>query len=158
MRTLTFCLPLIAATLLACSEEPRDVGSKAFEQVSAADSAFNRAVDKRDAQAIAAFYTSDATLMPTAEPAIRGKAAIADEWEHILAIPGFSNTNRRQGIEVSGDLAYTWGSYSSTMVLEDGSNGVEPGKWLTIWRRQPDDRWLIAMDMYNTDIPPPDHK
>lgn len=50
------------------------------------------------------------------------------------------------------------GSYTSRMMGEGGKPVDEPGKWLTVWKKQPDGAWRIVMDTYNTDIPPPDHK
>jgi len=93
--------------------------------------------------------------MPTAEPALRGKPAIAEEWKHILAIPAFHNQSKLEGVEIAqaGDLAYTWGSYRSRLMGEDGKITTEPGKWLTVWKKQPDGSWRIAVDTYNTDIP-----
>lgn len=79
---------------------------------------------------------------------------------HILAIPAFHNESKLEGVELAeaGDRAYTYGSYRSRLIGEDGKLAMEPGKWLTIWKKQPDGGWQIAVDTYNTDIPPPDHK
>jgi ketosteroid isomerase-like protein len=38
-----------------------------------------------------------------------------------------------------------------------GSNGSIAeidGKYLTIWKRQPDGNWTVAVDMFNADGPP----
>ena len=147
----------IALVTAACQRE-EDVGAQALKEILAADQALNAAISKKDVPAITSFYAADAVLMPTAEPAIKGRGDIGAEWAHIVAIPCFANSNQRLGAETSGNLGYTWGSYRSDMTLEDGTPGVEPGKWLTIWRRQPEGNWLIVMDTYNTDIPPPDHQ
>ena len=74
--------------------------------------------------------------------------------------PGYPCVPELGGVVVAsgGDLAYTYGSYRSRLMGEDGKLVMEPGKWLTIWKKQPDGGWRIAVDTYNTDIPPPDHK
>lgn len=151
---------LIAALALSsCTAKQPDVG-EASKELRALDAELAQAIDAKDAAAIAAFYADDAILMPTAEPIVRGKAAITEEWKQILAIPAFQNESKLGGVEVAsaGDLAYTYGSYRSQLMGEDGNLTTEPGKWLTIWQKQPDGGWRIAVETYNTDIPPPDHK
>ena len=148
-----------ALALGSCSASQPDAAD-ATSALRSLDVKLGQAIDAKDAAAIAAFYTDDAILMPTAEPVVKGKAAITEEWKHILAIPAFQNESKLTGVEVAqaGDLAYTYGSYRSRLMGEDGKLTMEPGKWLTIWKKQPDGGWRIAVDTYNTDIPPPDHK
>lgn len=124
------------------------------------DADFNSAVSVRDVAKIGEFYANDAVLMPTAEPVIRGRGSIVEEWAQILAIPGFENSNTLEGARIAGagDMAYTYGSYRTKLMGEDGKITVEPGKWITILTKGRDGQWMIAMDTYNTDIPPPDHK
>ena len=151
---------LTAALVLgACSASPPDI-SEAAGQLRSLDARLGQAIDAKDVEAIAAFYADDAILMPTAEPVVSGKAAIAEEWKHILAIPAFQNESKLGGLHVAtgGDLAYSYGSYRSRLMGEDGKLVMEPGKWVTIWKKQPDGGWRIAVETYNTDIPPPEHK
>lgn len=151
---------LVAALALSSCSAKQPDASDASNELRSLDAKLGQAIDAKDPAAIAAFYADDAILMPTAEPVVRGKAAITEEWKHTLAIPAFQNESKLGGVEVaaSSDLAYTYGSYRSRLMGEDGKLTTEPGKWLTIWRKQPDGGWRIAVDTYNTDIPPPDHK
>ena len=150
----------LGALTLSCCSTQQPNASNATTELRTLDAKLGHAIDAKDAAAIAAFYAEDAILMPTAEPIIKGKAAITEEWKHILAIPAFHNESTLGGVQVAsaGDLAYTYGSYRSRLMGEDGKITMEPGKWLTIWKKQPDGGWQIVVDTYNTDIPPPDHK
>lgn len=150
---------LAVLTLSSCSPKQPDT-ARTSDELRSLDAKLGKAIDAKDAGAIGAFYADDAILMPTAEPVIKGKAAITGEWKHILAIPAFKNESQLEGVVLAeaGDLAYTYGSYRSRLMGEDGKLVMEPGKWLTIWKKQPDGGWRIAVDTYNTDIPPPDHK
>lgn len=78
------------------------------------------------------FYADDAVLMPTAEPVVRGKAAITEEWKHIFAIPTFHDVSKLGGVEVgdAGDLGYTYGSYRSQLMGEDDKLTMDPGNAL----------------------------
>ena len=146
----------LIVTLAACGGKSPDLNTD-IAQVRAADAAVTRAITAKDADRISEYYANDAILMPTAEPMIRGRAAIRDEWQHILAIPDFTNQTTTQDAKVSGDLAYTYGVYRSRMMGENGKPVEEPGKFVTVWRRDSDGKWRIVLDTYNTDIMPPVH-
>lgn len=156
LRFATFVpLALLLTSGLALANQ-----SSAVAELKAADAALQKAVEKRDLEGIVSFYSERAVLLPTAEPMVSGKAAIREEWKHILSIPDFANAASMTGVEVSsgGDMGYTIGTYRSVMAGEDGTQVTEPGKWVSIWKLQPDGAWRIVVDIYNTDIPPPDHK
>jgi uncharacterized protein (TIGR02246 family) len=153
----------VAALLLVLAGcQPPQAGDTAADEAAlrTLNDRLETAVTTGKLEEIAAFYAEDAVLLPTAEPMISGKAAITAEWQHVLAIPDYQNKTSLQRVEVaaSRDMAVTMGSYSSRMMGEDGKPVTEPGKWLTVWKKQPDGAWKIVMDTYNTDIPPPDHK
>jgi uncharacterized protein (TIGR02246 family) len=136
------------------------IRSASIDSLRALDAQLQDAVARKDLERIVSFYADDATMLPTAEPLIRGKQAIREEWAHILAIPGFTNQGKLLSVDVSAsnDFAYTTGSYMAVMVGENGAMVNEPGKWVSIWKRQAGGPWRIVVDTYNTDIPPPDHK
>ncbi len=155
--------PLTLSALLvlaACQEVAPRASADAVESLRRADAAMSKAIAERNLDAIIAFYAEDAVLLPAARPGIEGQAAIREEWKDILSIPDFENTSSTSRTEVAanGDLGYTTGTYVAKMLGEDGKPATEPGKWVTIWKRQGDGRWLIVVDTYNTDVPPPDHK
>lgn len=150
----------VVLAIAACSQPASKAQRDDSEILQARDFELQKAVAAKDLPTIMSYYAEDAVLMPAAEPLISGKAAIENEWEHILNIPEMQNTSELLRVEASpgSELAYTMGSYQSRMMGENGELVTEPGKWLSVWRRQPDGQWLIVVDTYNTDIPPPDHK
>ncbi len=159
MRYIILFLSL-AVCLTSCAPTTSFTPSNALQAVNEADTALQKAVVENNLEGIVSFYAEDAVLLPTAEPVVVGKSAIRKEWQHILSIPDLQSQTARTKTEVSssGDMAYTMGTYLSTMLGEDGNPATEPGKWLSVWKRQADGSWRIVVDTYNTDIPPPDHK
>ncbi len=149
-----------ALLLSACNPLGQQDGAKAAQAMKAADAALQKALADKNLDDIIGFYAEDAVLLPTAQPIVVGKAAIRAEWQHILSIPEFENRSSTTRIEVASgaDLAYSMGTYLATMLDEDGGLAMEPGKWLSVWKPQADGAWRIVVEMYNTDIPPPDHK
>jgi hypothetical protein len=50
-------------------------------------------------------------------------------------------------------MGYTIGTYEMQMEGPDGPITID-GKYLTVWKRQPDDTWLVTADMFNANGPP----
>jgi ketosteroid isomerase-like protein len=146
--------------MLGCTQQRSANQTNATDAVKAADASFQQAVAAKDLNKIMSHYAENAVLMPAAKPLLTGKAAITNEWKELLAIPAFQNSSKLAQAEVSGsnDLAVTRGSYETRLTGEDGKLVTEPGKWLSVWRKQSDGAWRVVIETYNTDIPPPDHK
>jgi uncharacterized protein (TIGR02246 family) len=51
-----------------------------------------------------------------------------------------------QEIEIAGDYAFCWNHFSVTLSLPDGSVARRAGHILSIFRRQPDGRWVLFRD------------
>ena len=49
-------------------------------------------------------------------------------------------------IQISGDLAYCWNHLSITITPHEGTPMQRVGDILTIFRREPDGRWLLFRD------------
>jgi uncharacterized protein (TIGR02246 family) len=134
-------------------------GENTDRLIRASDEALQQAVAKGDLERIVSFYADDAVLLPTAEPIVTGKSAIRSEWKHVLGIPGMQNVSALKHVDVSrsGDMAYSRGTYTSRMLGPKGEPLTEPGKWVSIWKKQSDGQWRIVVDIYNTDVMPPVH-
>jgi ketosteroid isomerase-like protein len=119
------------------------------------DSAFSRAFAAGDGNALAALYTSDATVRPPNAPLIEG-AAVKEFMVGFTS--GFSGTFEftPTAIEGRGDLAYTVGSYRAT--LTERKSGAKPfptevGKYITVVKKQPDGSWKMVYDIWNLNTP-----
>jgi len=101
------------------------------------------------------FLADDAVFMPADAPLARGDA-IGATWEHLLALPGFHLVWQATSAQVAeaGDLGYTLGTYELT-VEQEGVPAVTVGKYVTLWKKQPDGSWKVAVDCFNADAPPP---
>lgn len=155
-----FALGLLLISVGGCAHSSRASRVDLERSLRTSDTSLQEAIASRNLDAIITFYSEDAVLLPTAEPMVSGRRAIREEWHHILSIPDMVNKSSLTRVEIaaSGDLGYTMGTYVASMRGEDGTLVSEPGKWVSIWKRQRDGRWRIVVDTYNTDIPPPDHK
>jgi ketosteroid isomerase-like protein len=103
------------------------------------------------AAAMTEYYTGDGQIMADGMRPIRGRAAIGEFWR--TAIGRADAAGARRTIEMhewscSGDLGYVL----CTVTVDLGATTV--AVWdATIWRRDHDDRWRIAVDI-STPLPP----
>jgi ketosteroid isomerase-like protein len=99
-------------------------------------------------------FADDAVAMHNRRPVDAGKPAI----RAFATAVGEHFKVARFDVEVSevridGNVAWTRGEFTSEFVGKaDGKSpwGVEHGKFLLIWQRQPDGVWKIVLDMGNS--------
>jgi ketosteroid isomerase-like protein len=106
-----------------------------------------RAFEQGDAARAAALYEPGARLLPPGAAVITGEAAVRDFFEKRFAAGsdgGELETVRRDDY---GDVAVEEGRYGRRA----GDRLVDTGKYLAVFRRQPDGTWRWATDMWNSD-------
>jgi uncharacterized protein (TIGR02246 family) len=115
------------------------------------------ALKQGDAAATAAVYADDAISMPPDQPALRGRDAIRKSMEKFLSGTTVKNpTLTTVDVIVSGDIAVETGTQDGTMQPKSGGGAVSAkGKYLAVYKRQPDGSWKIIRDAYNPDAPTP---
>lgn len=150
-RTRLGSLGLLAVLISACgsSHPTTDEDIAELRQASAQWVADYNA---NDWDALGQHFSEDAVMMPPNGSAVLGRAAIA-EWERANET-GFQIAFDVEAIDVSGDLAYLRGR--SCVFIPDGEGGwgVDVGKFLETRKRQPDGRWLMTADAFNSDAAP----
>jgi uncharacterized protein (TIGR02246 family) len=151
MRPAVFCL---IAILSACTTSKPPDDAKAIRE---AESARMKAASAKDLDALAAFYTGDASYLIPNAPIFTGKQPIKDGMKPMLSDPQFSLilTPTRVEVSKSGDLAFTQGPYKMTFSDIRGNKFEDEGKYLTVWRKLQDGTWKIVEDTMNSDLPLP---
>ncbi|HXV86016.1 MAG TPA: nuclear transport factor 2 family protein [Gemmatimonadales bacterium] len=124
---------LLAAPALAQGHD------ELVRQVFAAESSFAATMAARNHPAFASFIAPDAIFFGR-EP-LRGKAAVVEAWTRFFAGPDAPFSWRPETVEVleSGTLALTSGP------VRDPA-GKQTGTFNSVWRREPDGRWLVVFD------------
>lgn len=141
-------------SLPSCAQPPKELSQAEVTKINEVTEAFLKAALAKDWATVAALYTDDAVLNPPNEPAVKGRAAIRIWMEKFPSITDFKASNVT--VEGCDDRAYVRGTYTMTLVPPGAPGPVnDSGKYVEVRRRQPDGRWLIAVDIFNSDLPAP---
>ncbi|MBV9086118.1 MAG: DUF4440 domain-containing protein [Acidobacteriaceae bacterium] len=102
----------------------------------------------RDLDAFLSFVADDVRIFPEGAMAT-GKPAMRAMWEGGFKEPTWSIHWAPIAAEAcaSGDLGYTTGTYETRSQGSDGRPVVHRGSYVTIWRKQGDGRWKVALDI-----------
>jgi ketosteroid isomerase-like protein len=121
-----------------------------------ADRAFAQATAERRLEGFTSFLEEDVTTIRPNSPVLRGKNALVERWSSILQDPTASISWKplRVVVSASGDLGFTVGSYEVTKDSGQGRKAAGSGKYVTIWRKQPDGTWKVTFDSGVQDTPP----
>ena len=118
--------------------------------VEAGESRWLAAFNSGDAAGVAAQYTSDARLMAPGAETISGRDGIEAFTKEFVAT-GAKLAFTLQSVHESADLCASIGTYLMTF---PGDAPEDRGKFIEVWTRQSDGSWLIADDIFNSDLPP----
>lgn len=121
-----------------------------------ADRAFYRATVERGLEGFASFLADDVWMLPDNSPMAKGKQAALETWEGLLNNPAYSIQWEplRADVAVSGELGYTVGHYTLRGKNASGYPFRQEGKYITVWKKQPDGGWKVVLDGGNLDGPP----
>ena len=98
-------------------------------------------------------WAEDEVKMNPNSSILQGREAIRDWFVGLPAVTEFTWSVAE--IDVRADLAYARGPFSVTFAVEGVPEPVtDVAKFVSIMKKQPDGKWLIAIDIWNSDLPP----
>jgi ketosteroid isomerase-like protein len=142
------------ALLAACMRATQDSAAAEAEAL-AAIAEFNRqyleAINTGDIDALAALTTEDHMMISSGGPPTVGKQALVDAMTGAFARFDFDESWAPEETVAAGDLAYQRGTFIVNAAPRAGGEPVRmTGNFLRIYRRQPDGRWLMVRDNFNS--------
>lgn len=107
---------------------------------------FARDVAKRGGAAFADWFADDGVTLGNGAAPVMGKFAIATSttWSPKDYQLIWTPTDAVMG--PSGDMGYTWGHYEGHSKDAAGNPITTSGRYITIWRKQPDGTWKVVLD------------
>ncbi len=138
------------AGIAACQSLPPEIDERDRVQLQAASGGIVAAYNQTELERFASVFTADAIIMPPNGPAVNGREAImAWKADHR---PGLRLASRLDHIGGSGDTAYMRGQFCLFQLKEDGTYTVNPGKFLETLKLQNDGKWLVDVQIFNSDL------
>ena len=116
-----------------------------------ADRAFFEAYSTSDSplDALIAHFVDEAHVLPPDAPMARDREEARAVFAALEAMPGFSLSWSPSVADAGGDLGYTIGTYHMEVQDPEGNPLAIDGKYMTVWKKQPDGSWKVAVDMFN---------
>lgn len=114
---------------------------------------FARDVAVRGGKAYADWMANDAVVLGNGEAPAKGREEInkISKWTAEQYQLSWTPTDALMG--PSGDMGYTWGHYEGHSKDANGFPVVDTGRYMTIWRKQPNGEWKVVLDMGNKEPP-----
>lgn len=109
------------------------------------DALFAAALNAGDLDALVALYEPGAALMPSPGTVVNGTAAIREALAGFLAAKPSMSLDART-LAQAGDVALVSAAWQLSLTGPDGKPATMSGKSVEVARRQPDGRWLFAID------------
>ena len=156
---LTVSLAATALALAACkpaATPPPDNSAAAKAGIDAVNANWARLTSTGHADSLADFYTADAAIMPPNMAAVHGRDSIRAFFATLntikptLALHAQTVWGSASGATEMGRWTWTW---PAGVKPPPGMPPADSGKYMVHWVQQ-DGKWLIAHDIWNSDLPP----
>jgi uncharacterized protein (TIGR02246 family) len=106
--------------------------------------------ENHDADGLVALFTEDCVRMPQGGPATVGRPALEAAYRRDFAEVWKTQAKVRLNAEeviISGEYAFARGADT---LVQDGRQVGETGKWLFVYRQQPDGTWKYHWITFNS--------
>jgi ketosteroid isomerase-like protein len=107
---------------------------------------FAKDVLEHGGAAFAQWFAEDGVEMGNGEPPVVGRVAIAKSTTWSPKDYQLIWTPTDAVLGPSGDIGYTWGHYEGHSKDANGNPVTTSGRYITIWRKQPDGNWKVVLD------------
>jgi len=140
------------AALAGCKSAPAPLTDADRATARRMDSAFTAAVSAGDAEGMTAGYAPDAMVLPPSMPMFRGTDQIRQLWKGMTSVK-VSLRLTQETADGAGDFMYTTGKYHyQELPAETGA--AEDGKYLEVFHRGADGKWMLVADTWSSNAPP----
>jgi uncharacterized protein (TIGR02246 family) len=148
-----------AVSMIVCStfaqtpnQQTKSVRSNSVSDVrrviSEANARWSEGWAKGDATMVAAIFANEGVQLGSNGKIFKGQQQIAEHQRTVMQSvdPGVKVTVITVNLWLDGDVAYETGTYKYEYT-EKGKPGMDEGRYVTVWKRQVDGSWKLAMDM-----------
>jgi ketosteroid isomerase-like protein len=150
---------IVLGSILSCApQQPAATADTRADDEAAirkADMDWANTAQSKQVDAWMTYYTDDVAVLPPNESMAIGTEQARKSIGGLLALPGLNLkwTPSKTGVARSGDLGYSYGAYEMTFNDPKGNPVSDKGKYVEVWKKQPDGKWKCAVDTFNSDLP-----
>lgn len=133
------------ATVVAATEQEESDVRRAIDKGNAQ---WSEGWAKGDAAMVAAIFADDGVQLGGNGKIFKGPQQISEHQKAAMQSvdPGVKVTVTTVTVWLDGDTAYETGKYKYEYKAK-GKSAIDEGRYVTIWKRQKDGSWKLAMDM-----------
>jgi|SRR5579863_9737040 len=147
-------LVVCSLALLLCAGVSQASGPKTSKDGSqkliALEAEFMKATAEKGSAGYISYYAEDAVELPDGASILEGKDAILKTLGFLDKGNSLTWTPVKADMAASGELGYTYGNYEYRGKDKDGKAVFAHGKYMTVWKKQTDGTWKVALDMGNS--------
>lgn len=137
--------------LSSCSQKNPDNTEKWKQEIAKADIAMSDLSAKEGFfRALSKYATDDFVKFSSGNHPIIGKKEFDDSTKNDPGPLTLSWSPEKTEVAASGDLGYTWGNWKFAV----NDTTTRYGNYFTVWRKQDDGSWKMALDGGNGTPPP----
>ena len=123
--------------------------SPGVEMLYQLDAKFSDDTAKGGGPAFAAWFAPDAVTLANGKAPVVGYDAIAAGATWTPASYQLTWTPEGARMAASGDMGVTWGHYTGVSKDQEGHTLKLSGRYMTVWKKQPDGQWKVELDASN---------
>ena len=114
---------------------------------------FAKDVLERGGAGFAEWFAGDGVSLGNGAMPKIGKVAVANSanWSPKDYQLTWTPTDALMG--PSGDMGYTWGHYEGHSKDANGNPIITTGRYITMWRKEPDGKWKVVLDAGSNEPP-----
>lgn len=114
---------------------------------------FEKDVVARGGAGFASWFADDGVALGNGKQPLIGKVAIAKSANWSPQDYQLNWTPTDAMMSPDGDMGYTWGHFEGHSKDANGNPVVTGGRYITVWRKQPDGTWKVVLDAGADDAP-----
>ena len=158
MRTILALVVVAVVSLFLSSCMPKEPDMAALKRtVDEYNAASKDAMMGGNPDKVMSYYEENAMEMAPNMATIKGKAGIKAFQDQMMK-SGMKMTAVKfttLELEAGGKIAYEIGGYEMSMTMPSMNEMRDNGKYIALWRQQPDGSWKVHAETWNTDMPMP---
>jgi ketosteroid isomerase-like protein len=122
-------------------------------QIEQAAVRFSEAFNRGDVAAVAAMYDTGGVVLAPNAPPMHGRQNVEALWAGARQ-QGFKTLSLIvDSVEPIGNHVIELGRYTLVIQPAGQPETTDRGKYMVLWKRQPDGTWKLYRDMFNTSMP-----